>query len=199
MDFADSIIDHQLRNGERMTHGSDKNLLVSFYTKAVKNNFRSENEGKPCFDNVEYVKILLPGDKNTEVDRPATVDDKERFAQQYARFLQKKEAVIEGTPLEHWPVMDPATVEDCKASKIFTVEQVADLSDMQIQKLGMGYRELSKKAKAFLEYAKDTALPQKQAAEIERLHADNGELKRQLAELAARVEAQETKKSRKGE
>lgn len=192
--FSDPVIDHQLKNGERVGHGADSNLFVQFFVKARKNNAKSETEGKPAFDNVEYVRILLPGDKNTEVIRPAHDGDRERFARQYAAFQAKRDQAMEGTPIEQWPVMDPATVEMCKEVKLFTVEQIAGLNDQQIQKLGMGFRELQKKAKAFLAFAKDTALPQKQAAEIERLAADNADLKRQLAELAARVDSQEEKK-----
>lgn len=197
--FADAIIDHQLKNGERVRHGGDENLFVEFYVKPKKNNARSEKEGKPCFDNIEYVKILLPGDSKTVVDRPAHDGDRDRFARQYTAFINKHSQAPEGMPIEQWPVMDPATVEECKMSKLFTVEQIAGLNDIQIQKLGIGYRELQKKASAFLEYAKNTALPQQQAAEITRLTSDNADLKRQLSELAARVEAQEEKKKRKGE
>lgn len=192
--FAEPIIDRQLRNAERVEHGKDASLFVEFYMRAVKHNAESERQGRPIFVEKEYVKILAPGDRNSEVDRPAKEEDKLRFPQQYANFKNKNETPVVGTPLEQWPRLSVAQVAELKAMKVFTVEMIANASDSQIQKLGMGALELRREAQAYLAAAKDSAVPQHLAAELERANADNARLQQQLSEMAEQIRALQEKR-----
>ena len=44
-------------------YAGDSKLFVVFYMKAVKNGFKSEQEGRPIFDDVPHIRIYTPGDK----------------------------------------------------------------------------------------------------------------------------------------
>lgn len=185
--FASPIVSGNEKNGERVGHGNDRNLFVQFHNHPVKNNNRSKAEGRPCYDNKVYVRIISPGDKTSEVDRLAHQGDFDRFPNQYKAFLNKNEAVVEGTPLEHWPALDAALLKECKEASLFTVEQVAALPDTAVQKLGMGFRSLKNQAQTFIEFAKDTALPQRLAADLERARDETKGLQETIAEMAQQI------------
>ena len=64
----------------------DSRLYVQFYLRPVLLSSQSEAEGRPIFADVEHVRIMVPGDKLSIVDRMASSDDKQRFAEHYAKF-----------------------------------------------------------------------------------------------------------------
>jgi len=78
-----------------------------------------------------------------------------------------------------------------KHFKFYTVEQVAQASDAQLNTLGMAAGmsplALRDKAKAYLSGAKDTALVQQQADELRKRDDELAALKAQLAELASKM------------
>lgn len=164
-------------------------LHVEFYIESVKREFKSEEAGRPIHEDAEFVRILIPGDKNTAIEREATPEDKHKFALEYARFKngEREAAQTVGTPLSQWPAMSRALAKDFAALNIHTVEQLANLSDTGKQAFGMGANEWSAKAKAFLETASSSAAAQKYATENEALKRDIEILKGQIAEISART------------
>lgn len=148
----------------------DSLLHVTFYTKAMRDNYKSEKEGRPVFRDITYIKILTPGNQLSEIDTPAREDHKQRFPLHWAAYenSQGKGEQIVGTPLDQWPAISRAEAEELKGIKFFTVEQIAGASDLQSQRLGMNGNLLRQKAKAFLMSAQDSALEQKQAVDIAR-------------------------------
>jgi hypothetical protein len=172
--------------------GADsEGLIAEFFPHAIQNNHRSSNEGRPIFETHPYVRILIPGDKHSIVERKATDADKLRFQRQWQAFQAGQAPVESGTPIEQWPQLTVSQVAEFKAMHIRTVEHLAGLNDSYIAKLGPGGRELVSKAKAFIAQAKDTAEAQRLAAENESLRNDIASLKEQIAQLAARLEVPE--------
>lgn len=167
----------------------DSLLHVTFYTKAIRDNYKSEKEGRPIFFDVPYVRILTPGNQLSEIDTPAREDHKQRFPLHWAAFenSQGKGEQIIGTPVEEWASITRSEAESLKAMKFFTVEQIAGASDLQSQRLGMNSTMLRQKAKAFLASAQDTALEQKQAVEIARKDDQIRDLNEKLAKLSEQV------------
>lgn len=161
-------------------------IYAEFTTDSVEMTFLSKQEGRPIFEDREFVRIVIAGDRNSEVYREATEYDKERFHEPYSRFKRGMEGrdQIPGTPLKQWPLMKPSQIRELEGIKIFTVEHLAALSDGQKQQLGMGAHELVAQAKAYLDAAKDSSAAAFYAAENESLKADIETLKRQFAELA---------------
>lgn len=165
-------------------------IYAEFTNDSIEMKFRSEQEGRPIFEDREFVRIIIAGDRNSEVYREATPYDKERFHEVYDRFKRGMEGrdQITGTPLKQWPLMKPSQIRELEGIKIFTVEHLAALSDGQKQQLGMGAHDLVASARAYLESAKDGAAAAFYAAENERLKADIETLKQQFAELASHSE-----------
>ena len=167
----------------------DSVMIARFYKKAVKNNFKSKQEGRPIFEDKIYCEYYAAGQTQLKMDVPAYDHHKQRFAKQWAYYqsTQKEDGGGAGTPLSQWPILSPADVENLRGVKVFTIENIAGLSDNGLQVLGMGLAGMAPhilraRAQAYLGAAKDSALPQKQAEDIEAL-------KKQLAELTALLQA----------
>jgi len=155
----------------------DDILHVQFYERVEKDNFATQKEGRPIFKNVDFIKIMKPGDNTTEIDTYATEADKRRFPRQWALYQNNKSSEqVQGTDVREWPIIDRATAEGLRAQKFYTVEQIANASDQQSQALGMMGPRLKQQAQAYLLKAKDGAANQAQAKEI-------ADLKEQVAQL----------------
>jgi predicted phage-related endonuclease len=184
-----------IQNGQMMKEGDDSRLLSRFYKQAVKNEHKSTAEGRPVFDEVVFVSIIIPGDKHTKVERKARDEDKERFPNAWARFQNNETAATSGTPLEEWPRVSVSQVAELKAMNIMTVEHIAGLSDSICQKM-MGLDRLRTEAKAYIAAAKDQAHAQKLAAELEQRDEKIASLQETVATLAAKLDALSDKPKR---
>ena len=168
-------------------------IYAQFSIEAVNQPFKSTEAGRPIFEDREFVRIVVAGDKNSEVYREATEYDKERFHEVYDRFKKglKGREQITGTPLSQWPILRPSQIKELEAIEIYTVEGLANLSDTMKQNLGMGAHELVAQAKAYLDAANDGAAGAKLAAENSALRDDIADLKRQLSEINDRFAQEE--------
>jgi len=172
-----------------------------FFVKAVKLEFRSQQEGRPIFEDREFVEILIPGDRRAIAHEPVGEEHKARWPRQYEAFKAGREAPLEGTPLREWPVSDmmPARVEELAFFNIRTVEELAAVSDAHLQNLGMGARALREKARRFLEVARTGTGPlERLVAETLRQKDEIEALKRQLAEAGERLAALAKEKTHVG-
>jgi len=167
----------------------DKSVIPFFYLDAVEMTFKSEQEGRPIFEDREFVRIIIAGDSKTEHVREVTREDKERWHEQYKRFkngLAEREQMV-GTPLKEWPQLRPSEIRMWEAMNTFTVEQIANASDTALQAFGMGARETQVKARAWLAKAADVAATTSVAAENDRLKEQIAALQATVKELAARI------------
>lgn len=164
-----------------------KGLLVEFFTEAVELKARSEKEGRPFFEEREFVKIIPIGDTKTVQCKEVTDLEKQRFPEEYANFKRGAEMAFKGTPLTQWPPMRPAQIKLFNHFNVYTVEHVAELDDIRINQIGPGTREWVEKARAFLVQSRDTADSQRYAAENLRLKTEVERLNEQLQMLADKV------------
>lgn len=170
--------------------------IVRFYAKPKLNKVKSAEVGRPIYDEVETVEVIVAGDKHFRPHFPAhepTVtfdtttqqEDRrtwaERYPEEYKAYKLQGHQSITGTPLEAWPILGRAQVAELKALDIFTVEQIADMNDRNRHVLGASARQLIAKAQAYIAQARDTATPQRLAAENEELRAEIERLKAQPA------------------
>ena len=167
----------------------DAVMIARFYVRAVKNNFLSNKEGRPIFQDKIYCEYYPAGNTILRMDVPSTSVHEQRFAKQWAYFQATKKEDINGagTPLSQWAILSPADVENLKGMKIHTIENIAAMSDQAMGVLGMGIAGMAPhvfraRAQAYLGSAKDSALPQQQAAEIEEMKKQLAEMKKLLAE-----------------
>lgn len=183
MEYAD---ESTIRMAEAPNAG-DERLLLRFYLKPVKDDAKSLNEGRHIYSDQEYIEIVIPGDKDNSVNRPLRDEDRQRFQRQYAKWKSLGVNVTEGTPLEVWPLVSRAQVEELRFFNVTTVEALAGLADVHTAKF-MGLLDLKKKAQAFLVASAGDAPAQKLQAELEKRDAEIAQLKKNQEDQASRIE-----------
>lgn len=162
---------------------ADKRLLVRFYTEPVHQEFASIQAGRPIYKDEDFVAITTPGSRNT-VTAPATYEYQQRFADQYKRFKNSQNQVINGTPLSVLPWMSKSQVAEFAASNVHTVEALANMPD-SVSHMFMGHQQIKQRAQAYLDIAKDAAPMLKLQSELEKRDAQIEELQAQMAAVLA--------------
>lgn len=158
--------------------------MPRFYIEAKKNNFRSEAEGRPCFDDVEMVEILIPGDRRSAATRIVNDELRKRFPREYAAFKNGLDAPEQGTPIAQMPGITRSQAEELAHSHVKTIEALAGLPDDLLNKaVGMGGFALREKAKRWVEATNGSAPMEKLAAENEQLKGSMDAMKAQMAEM----------------
>lgn len=161
-------------------------LYARFYLHPKKDEKASIDEGRPIFREVPYIEIRVPGDKGTVINRPVRDRDRAEFPKQWAAFEAGKEQGVDGTPLEEWPMISRAQVEELRFFGVRSVEQLAQMSDSNAQKF-MAIGSLREKARLYMEAAKGNAPMAKLQNENERLRGEIEALKDQMQELAKQM------------
>jgi hypothetical protein len=164
-------------------------MAVFFHAVQVQNNFLTAQEKRPIFQERIFLKKLVPGDNTLTIDRPMREQDIEDYPVEWARFEQKKEATVAGTPIEVWNAISETQKAEFKALNIFTIDQFAQLADIAGNKI-MGFNDLREKARAFIAASQDSQLFDKIRAETDaKLQAQDvemAELRAMIAELTAK-------------
>lgn len=166
----------------------DLTLGVEFFTKAVENKRKSAAEGRPIFDDKEYVRIRFPADNKRELVAPAhemhyvphfrrQMTYAERFHAVYQKFKDDGSVLVQGTPLSELPFLTEARRSELRALNVQTAEQLANLPTAARKRVGIGAMQLMEQAKAYLETASGSA--------------EVADLRRQLAELKAQMGQQQ--------
>jgi|TARA_Y100000296_G_scaffold77245_1_gene98702 hypothetical protein len=164
-----------------------------FRWEARQNGPKTTEEGRPIYDNVAFIKIVIPGDNTTEIDRKATEDDKMRFADAWAAFVAGNERPVDGTPLKEWPLLNISQTKELEHFNILTVEMLAGLSDGQIQQTGfMGLAALRDKAKGHIEVAADDGVVYENMHKLEQALDRVEELEAKVAGLEAALKQART-------
>ena len=186
-------------NSIHVSFGNDSGLFAEFFYELEKQEFASSQEGREIFKEVPMMRILFPGDKTKTIVRRVKMEDDlagpsdpTRFPKQWALFKASQEQVPDGSALEMWPVLSKARVRELKAQHIHTVEQLASLTDGAGPNIGLDWRQLRDKARAYLDTAAAGAEVSKLSAENEALKTDIEMMKQQIASLAALKEGDET-------
>jgi hypothetical protein len=166
-------------------------MAVFFHAVQVRNNFKSDAEKRPIFEERVFIKKLVPGDSTLVVDRPMRMQDMDDFPVEWARYEQKKEQKVSGTPIDAWAAISDTQKAEFKALHIFTIDQFAQLADSAGNKI-MGFNELRAKARAFIDAAQDSQLMDRIRAETdEKLQAQEVE----MAKLRAMIDELSAKKA----
>ena len=166
-------------------NAGDEHLAVRFVRQERLNESKSRTEGRPFFEECDYIEIRQPGNKDSVIKRPVRESDKNRFPRHWQAYQNRMsdDEILQGTPLTEWPAMTRSQVEELRFLNIRTVEQLAEVSDSNTQGF-MGLSLLKKKAAAYLDAAKETALAEAYASVKE----ENASLKADMAKLAQKVE-----------
>jgi hypothetical protein len=166
-------------------------MAVFFHTVQRQNNFKTIAEKRPIFEEKIFLKKLVPGDSTLVVDRPMRETDIDEYPVEWARFQQKKEQRVAGTPIDAWAILSDTQKAEFKALHIYTIDQFAQLADSAGNKI-MGFNDLRDKAKAFIAAAQDLQMFDKIRAETDAKLAQQEE---EMAQLRALVNELSAKKA----
>lgn len=167
-----------------------RHLHIEFFIEPRENPAKSRKEGRPIYEDKEFVRIKFVGDPKKELVEFAHVKfDRDRatgewvtyaqaFHKHYEAFKTGEAVKGEGTPLEELPFINASKRAELKALHIHNAEALAQLDGANLQKLGMFGRSLKDQATAYLAKAKDSALET-------RLAAENADLRARLEALEA--------------
>jgi len=115
----------------------------------------------------------------------------------FAQWKERGDIPIDGTPVADWRMISPAQQNTLIDAGINTIERVAEMNEDAMQTIGMGARDMKKKAVAFLEAGQGTektaaqivTLTTKLDTEREQRHG----LEEKVAELEQMISAQKAK------
>ena len=175
-----------------MTPGDEK-LHVEFYRKLWQNPTQSVLQGRPIFEEREWIRILIPGNMLNVIDTLVEEHYKLRFAEHYQRFIESSEdkEAISGTPLSSWSAITREVAEKLRYKKFFTVEQVAGASDQNLMSIGMDVGmqppDFRKLAAAYLESANKTGEIMRREAEMDLIRHSNDDLRFQNIDQANKI------------
>ena len=183
--------------------GPDGNNL-RFYWEPRENMARSAARGRPQFDKALFVEVVPPGQARSTVvhelevhidkgedEKPEVIvkrqDIIDRYKEAYQSFLADGEdAEIGGVPLDMYPMVTVTQRAELAAMNVFTVEQLAELSDTGINAFGMGARKMVDQARAYIQ-ATEGAAP---FTDLQKKNADLEELAKAQADQMKAMQAQ---------
>ena len=128
----------------------------------VENVPQSELAGYPVMETIEVVEVRFAGQKNYSPVMPVTgfwkrdghkvLTYAERWADQYAAFLNGSEQIADGTPLELLKPfgITPSQLSLCRALKIHSIEALNGIQGDAVKNLGMNGNALRDMARTYM-------------------------------------------------
>jgi hypothetical protein len=175
---------HPIAKPDESRFAADETLYVEFFREPVLHPGRSRDAGRAVYEERDFVRIVVRGDKTTVVVQPMNEMNKIRFGSRYEKWKTGQSDAVTGTPLNALPSMTPAKVEEYKFFKIFTVEHLADANDQLGQKF-MSFHSDKTAAKRFIEATKGNAPIEAMNAELQKRDAEIENLKMMVEALQA--------------
>jgi len=166
-----------------------KGLYVRFYMHPVQNDALTLENGRPIYDDVEFIEIVVAGAPTNIVRRPVEETDKRRFAKSYSLFKAGDLEQNVGTPLSEIAWVTASQREELAYMRIRTVEQLADMPDAACTKIPGTY-ELKRKAADWIKRAANDA-------PFEIMRKENEDLKARLAALEESMASAKPDKGKK--
>lgn len=177
---------------------ADEKLLVQFSMYPHPDRDETAKQGRPVYKDMEYVMIMVPGDKDSIIHRPAWEKDRQRFPRQYQAFQNKKsQESVAGTPLRMVGFLTLGQMKELEYFNCYTVEQLANISDAHAGRF-MGIQKLKQLANDYLTAAKETAPLTQIRSEIEKKNSELEAANVALADQGKRIQALEALISQMG-
>ena len=143
-------------DGQYRLLGGDNRLWVKFSRKSRRIGYKSEMAGRPIYEDTDYISIQQPGERDQLV-RPVREEDKHRFRKQWEAYLAEADQTPEGTPVSILFPNEPTVCDMLRDLKIYTIEQLAEVSEYGIERMGIDGRRYVAKAKATLDQSANIA------------------------------------------
>lgn len=136
--------------------------------------------GLPMYRTIEMVQLLVPGDKGNSPMKKVNDAIRAQYREAYDKWKsggENSDNIGTGVPLSQWPQLPKEIAAGLSHANVYTVEQLAALSDSQCQIRGMlGLRKYRDMAAAFVDASRA-------AAPIAKLSSENEAMERRIALL----------------
>lgn len=179
----------------------ERPAYVRFERRPIEDKEASLREGRYVAKDVDFALVTPPYSKDcveykvttwlTNMER--NVRDgriPEQWADMWKTALQKwrngQEVPLNGTPILGWGLISPAQQQTLIAMSCLTVEDLAQVNDEGMKRMGMGALDLKNKAKNWLASVKDHGGLTIQMSALEK---ENANLKASVEGLKAQIEA----------
>ncbi len=172
---------------------NERGVFVEFYTHPVYMKAKSDEAKRQVWEDREHIRIVIPGDKDNVVMRQATRQDKEKYPDAWKRYQEKDKETRVGTPLEEWQPISKSQVKEAKYMEIHTVEQLAAVSDGNLQKLGPGWVSLRSNAQVWVSNQRDGAAAAQVASQLEQANSLIAQLQERMAAMEAQPKPERAK------
>ena len=179
---------------------------VQFEQRAVEDRNATIKAGGLVMRDVDYAIVMQVGSKDTaekealdwlnDLDRLAQngnypIEWAQHFRRQYESWKAGHEVPELGLSVRQWPSLSKAQAENLLAAGVRTVEDVATMNEQTMQRVGMGARELQRKARAYVDSRETNKAAEQIAAlqaDLENRDATITSLEQRLAKLEAAAE-----------
>jgi cell division protein FtsB len=158
-----------------------------FHIATSEDRVASEREGRLICVDEERVELIFPGNPHTKPVFKVTQEYIQRFPKEYEAFKAGQTISAVGTPLEDWPRLKPGHIMELKHLGFRTVDDLAKMGDLDVQRIGMGGMALRNAALAFLDDAEAGALTSQLQAQNAKFESRNVELEAKVDQLSALV------------
>lgn len=170
-------------------------LLLRFREGAVRNE-RLSADGPAVYDRLFQVQVMAVGQKQSapiytllkisdgkeKIEEPR---EYQQFRQRFDEWRANIEPSVEGTPLEHWPLMTVEIVRAFKDANVLTVEMLADAGDHVANAVRAPFYDWRTKAQAWLKDAREKGGDAKARVELSQANERIKALEQQVAQLLA--------------
>ena len=173
-------------------------LAVEFKHEPMEDRDETQRAGHIVYRDQPFVTIYLPGG----MDKRVHIADDNFFRKRdpsykaaFDAWSANEDIELDGTDIKMATFLTPAQIATCRAANILTIEQLADAGDSVIERIGMGFGGLRKKAQIFLKAASGAGVATEQLSaanvEIDQLKSENAGLRQTIAELEGRLKGME--------
>ncbi|HEV8261837.1 MAG TPA: hypothetical protein VGQ19_13910 [Burkholderiales bacterium] len=159
----------------------DPRHFASFVAHQVINEIKSKEAGRPIIESKPYLRLERAGERDVLM-REVNEDDKRAYPEAWRAYEEKREQRPVGTPLSVLFPVHPEIVATLEYFKVYTVEQLARISDTNMQTIGLGGREWYNKA---VEYLKASEGAQGFHTLKKEIEAAQATITKQAAQIAA--------------
>src|SRR5688572_5080400 len=176
---------------ERIGYGNAPNgpqPHVTFYAKQAQHGAASLDQGKPVFKSIVFMRLQHPGERDV-YEQPARPSDAERFPREYRHYCSGRVGIPDGAPLQVLFPNHEDVVSNLQYHRIYTVEQLANLSDTALQNIGMGGLEWQGKARRWLDAVKGGGGFAQLEENQRKLQVDNTRLRDQNQQMTSQLQA----------
>lgn len=172
----------------------ESRMHVEFYMRSIQDFLESAKQERPVYKDIEYVRYNTLADRLSVWDEEVNDSHRRRWPDRYKKFKSgvPDDGII-GIPLKEWPQIGTSRINELNKMDIYSVEQLASVSDGDAYNLGTGGLSLVHQARSYLKSLKDTGHTAKLAAENVNLKQDMSKMQSDLIEsknMIAALQAQ---------